>query len=170
MGPEDLLHDLAHAHQGLLVEALGQADDDLVPAEDRGDPAVDGPAVLGGDGDEDDLAEHGRLLQVVGEADRFGELEAGEKARVLPALAGLAKDLFLADPQADREADRAEIPRERGAPTAAADDRGVHVAFSPSFRSVPFSRRAMFDLCLTMTRALIPAVRAATTAGPPTTI
>ncbi len=84
MWSEDLFHDLAHPHQGLLVEALGQADDDLVFAQDGRHPAVNGPAELGGDGDEDDIGERSRFPEVVRKPDGFRKQKSGQKDRVLP--------------------------------------------------------------------------------------
>ena len=143
VGPEDLLHDLAHPHERSLLDPLGQADHDLLLSQSGCDPGIDRAAELGGDGDEEDVGRGGGLPEVLRESDALGEREAGEESRVLPGPQELLVDIVLPDPEPRRQADR---PRCRAKAEPQLPPPMTAVLMTPSARaSVPCRRRG--DRC-----------------------
>ncbi len=136
---EFLEHDLRHALERVLLDALGEADDGDARADGVTGLAHDRSEPMGRHADDDDVGAGHRLLEVRRARQRRGKREAREVIGVLVGVADGGRELRAPGPQRDVGLAAGEC-RGRGPPRAGSDDRDPHGATS-SPQTVPAPRR-----------------------------
>jgi len=122
LGGEDLVVDLGDGAQAVQLDPLGGGNDDGIRRQE-GERITHDPAhQLRGDHAEHHGAAGVGLLEVVGNAQVFGELDAGEEQGVLPARAHLLNQLGLVGPKGDGVALLGQEVGQGGAPATGTYD------------------------------------------------